>query len=106
MNFPLSARYRTARNLSVDPAIKLAFGTRLDVVIVDGTAVLKDLSEIPGPVLDVFAEQAGWDPRDSDGNVFIEVAPGRVLAWRQENELAGRVLMRDGKWLDDEKDRS
>ena len=99
-------RYRTALNLRTNPEVKLAFGTLWDVVIVDGTAVVTDLDEIPSQVLDRFAEQAGWDPRASGGNAFIEVTPRRVLAWRHENELAGRVLMRDGEWLDDKEDRS
>jgi len=98
-------RYRTALNLEVNPEVKLAFGTLEDVVIVDGTALIKGLGEIPGTVLDAFADQAGWDPRHSDGNVFIEVAPRRVLAWRQEDEFAGRVLMRAGEWLDEEEVR-
>jgi NADPH-dependent FMN reductase len=25
--------------------------------------------------------------------------PRRIQAWREENELAGRDLMRDGRWL-------
>ena len=96
------SRYRTALNLAANPEVKLAFGTLWDVVIVDGTADVRELSEISGSVLDEFAEQAGWDPRGSEGNAIIEVKPRRVLAWRQENELTGRVLMRGGEWLDEE----
>jgi hypothetical protein len=26
--------------------------------------------------------------------------PDRIQAWRESNELAGRLLMRGGEWLD------
>jgi len=97
-------RYRTVLNLEGQPEAKLAFGTLWDVVIVEGSAVVRGLGDVGEPALDRFAEQAGWDPRSSGGNVIIEVTPRRVLAWRQENELAGRVLMRRGEWLEPEED--
>ena len=94
--------YRTARNLAARPRVQLAFGGLRDVVLVHGTAVVRDLTEISVEVVDEFARQAGFDPRASGGYGFIEVRPERVLAWRQENELDGRVLMRDGAWVDEE----
>jgi len=96
------ARYRTARNLRSRPQVRLAFGSLYDVVIADGIARVTDLAEVPDGVLEGFAEQAGWDPRASEGNAFLTVRLRRVLAWRQENELEGRVLMRDGRWIDEE----
>jgi hypothetical protein len=95
-------RYRTVRNAASHPEVRLAVGTTGDVVILEGTAVVRDLDEVAGGVLDSFAGKAGWDPRHSAGNVAIEVTPQRVLTWRHENELDGRVLMRDGVWLDEE----
>lgn len=32
--------------------------------------------------------------------VYLRVKPHSVKAWREENELPGRELMRDGVWLD------
>jgi general stress protein 26 len=96
------ARYRTVENLRADPEVRLAFGSLRDVVMIHGTAEVRDLSGVPDEVVDGYVAQAGWDPRDSDGNAFVEITPRRVLAWRQENELEGRVLMRDGDWLDGE----
>ncbi len=98
-------RYRTVQNLMANPEVRLAFGSLRDVVIVEGSAAVRDLDEFPGPAIDRFAARAGWDPRRSEGNAIIEVAPRRVLAWREENELEGRILMRDGVWLDDEEER-
>ena len=30
----------------------------------------------------------------------LVLRPERIQAWRESNELAGRLLMRDGAWLD------
>ncbi len=47
-----------------------------------------------------YAGQADWDPREeSDSYVFVLLRPTRVQAWREANELAGKLLMRDGVWL-------
>jgi hypothetical protein len=96
------AGYRTAQNLVSNPGVKLAIGTLHDVVIVEGVAAVLDVGEADARALDNLAEQGGWDPRHSEGQAIIEVTPRRVLAWRRENELRGRVLMRDGRWLDEE----
>ena len=45
--------------------------------------------------------EAAWDPRhEPEPYVFILLRPRRVQGWREANELAGRVLMRAGEWLD------
>ncbi len=48
---------------------------------------------------DAYAAQADWDPRGSRGYVWLVLRPVRVQAWRDENEIADRTLMRDGTWL-------
>jgi hypothetical protein len=30
---------------------------------------------------------------------WLRVVPRRIQAWREENELAGREVMREGRWL-------
>jgi hypothetical protein len=96
------AAYRTARNLAARPRVRLAFGDLRDVVIVDGLATVQAVGEVSAEVVDEFSRQAGFDPRHHGGYAFMVVTPQRVLAWRQENELEGRVLMRDGVWIDEE----
>ncbi|MCJ7726630.1 MAG: pyridoxamine 5'-phosphate oxidase family protein, partial [Acidimicrobiia bacterium] len=96
------ARYRTAQNLASNPGVKLAFGTLSDVVIVEGVAVVCDIDDVAAAALDHFTVQGGWDPRRAEGHAIIEVTPRRVLAWCRENELKGRLLMRDGRWLDED----
>lgn len=100
MSTPLG--YRTSRNLAARPEVRLSFGGLRDVVLMHGEATVRDLAETPDEVVDEFSRMAGFDPRKHDGYAFIEVRPRRVLAWRQENELEGRVLMRDGVWVDEE----
>ena len=31
--------------------------------------------------------------------VYLHVTPTEIRAWREANELSGRLLMRDGVWL-------
>jgi hypothetical protein len=47
-----------------------------------------------------YADQAAWNPRrEAEPYVFILLRPRRVQAWREANELSGKLLMRDGEWL-------
>ena len=47
-----------------------------------------------------YADQADWDPRRlPEPYVFLFLRPRRVQAWRESNELSGRLLMRDSEWL-------
>ncbi|MEU8803815.1 hypothetical protein [Spirillospora sp. NPDC048819] len=40
------------------------------------------------------------DPRESTTPYhWFRITPRRVQAWREVNELAGRELMREGRWL-------
>ena len=49
---------------------------------------------------DLFAERSGFDPRElSSPYAYLRVTPRRVQAWREENELDEREIMRDGRWL-------
>ena len=48
------------------------------------------------------AAAGGFDARDEpEPYVLIRLTPARVLAWRDVEELAGRVIMRDGQWVAD-----
>ena len=89
----------TARNLTGSTHARLAVGPTRDVVMIDA---------VPEAAVDVTADealgaayvaQADWDPRGAAGYVFCVLRPVRVQAWREANEIAGRTLMRDGRWL-------
>jgi hypothetical protein len=89
----------TARNLRASGRARLGVGPTRDVVMVD--AVLEKAVEVgdDDALGEAYAAQADWDPRDSTGYEFLVLRPVRVQAWREANEITGRDLMRDGRWL-------
>ena len=89
----------TARNLTASGVARLAMGPTRDVVMIDARveeAVAVAAEGAPGAA---YAEQADWDPRGSTGYVFFVLRPIRIQAWREVNEIPGRTLMREGRWL-------
>jgi hypothetical protein len=90
---------RTGRNLLASGKARLGLGLTRDVVLVEGT--VRALDEVPGDVGDAFAAKTGFDPRvEPNPYTFFEITPVRVQAWREADELTGRVLMRDGRWIE------
>ncbi|MFE1579448.1 pyridoxamine 5'-phosphate oxidase family protein [Streptomyces fradiae] len=90
----------TARNLTPRGPVRLSLGHTRDVVLVDGLAEAVEGRDLPIASADAFTAKLGWDPRDREPWVYLRVTPRSVKAWREENELPGRLLMRDGAWLD------
>jgi hypothetical protein len=86
----------TGRNMSRGGRVRAGIGALRDVTIIDGS---------PEPARDegtkdAFAAKHGWDPRrEADDYAYFRLIPDRVQAWREANELPGRLLMRDGNWL-------
>ncbi|WP_137989357.1 pyridoxamine 5'-phosphate oxidase family protein [Streptomyces vilmorinianum] len=89
----------TARNLTPDGEIRLSLGHTRDVVLIEGSAEAVEGADLPKASADAFAAKLDWDPRDRSAWIYLRVTPRSVKAWREENELAERVLMRDGAWL-------
>ncbi|MEV4949071.1 pyridoxamine 5'-phosphate oxidase family protein [Streptomyces sp. NPDC053755] len=90
----------TGRNLLADGRVRLALGPTRDVVVVDGTAEPVDLADLAPGTGDAFEAKTGFDPRELDEPYqYFLIRPRRVQAWREANELRGRHLMRDGRWL-------
>ena len=49
---------------------------------------------------DAHTEHTGFDARaEPNDYVYLRVTPAEIRAWREANELRGRLLMRDGVWL-------
>ena len=91
---------RTARNLIRAGQARVALGPTRDVVVIDGTveevAIGTDVE-----LEDAHAQATGFDPRTLAAEyVYLRITPQRIQAWREENELAGRDLMRHGSWLE------
>jgi hypothetical protein len=95
----LEERSVTARNITVSGVARLAVGPTRDVALIDVVLERSVGVDDDGPLGEAYAAQADWDPRGIPGYVFLVLRPTRIQAWRESNELTGRVLMRDGAWL-------
>lgn len=91
----------TGAALERDGRVRVAVGRTRDVTIIDGVATSLPLEAIPSERADAFTAHAGFDPRRAPGFRWYLVTPQRVQAWREADEIAGRSLMRDGRWLTD-----
>jgi hypothetical protein len=90
----------TARNLLADARVRIGVGLTRDVVLIEGTAQPITPEELPKETGDAFAVKTGFDPRTlSSPYLYFRIRPVWVKAWREEDELEGRDLMRDGRWL-------
>jgi hypothetical protein len=91
----------TARNLLASREARVAVSETRDVVIID-TAVEGAIpsADLPVPVGDAYAAVTGWDPRTLGApHTYFRLAPVRIQAWREINEIDGRDLMLGGQWI-------
>ena len=96
--FATTAASPTARNLAANPSVQVGIGQTRDVVLVRGT--IEVLPEISSSLGDAFAAKAGFDPRTlSTAYPYFRLTPRTIQVWREEDELAGRWVMRGGVWL-------
>ena len=98
--FATLANGPTGRNLRDGGTVRVALDGTRDVVLVDGEAESLPLDAVPDLVARAFAARTEFDPRaEPEAYVWIRVRPRWVRAWRNVEELRGRVVMRDGVWL-------
>lgn len=91
----------TARNVREEPRVRLGLPDTFDVVLLQGEAECFPDRDVPEDAAEAFAAKFGWDPRaEKDPYLYVRVVPKVVRAWRGEPELRGRVIMRDGAWLE------
>ncbi|TFE55635.1 pyridoxamine 5'-phosphate oxidase [Streptomyces sp. ICN441] len=90
----------TARNPTPRGEAVVTVGPATDVVHLSGTAETMECDALAPDSADAFSAKLGWDPRGGTQRVFLRITPHTVKAWREENEQPGRLLMRDGRWLD------
>jgi hypothetical protein len=97
----VEARSRTARNLAEQSTVRMGVGPTRDVVLID--AVLESTTEVsqaPPELAEGYAAQSDWDPREAgEGYVYLVLRPIRIQAWREVDELSGRTIMTNGRWL-------
>ena len=89
----------TGRNFAASGTARLGLGETRDVCMIEGDVEAFDIDALPQERGDRFAERTGFDPRALTGYRWFRISPRRVQAWREANEIAGRELMRDGRWL-------
>jgi hypothetical protein len=89
----------TARNVRAAGRARLAVGPTRDVVMIDAELEREVAVAEDEELGEAYAAQADWDPRQDTGYVFLVLRPVRLQAWREADELAGRTLMREGRWL-------
>jgi hypothetical protein len=90
----------TGRNLAASRVVRLGLGDTRDVSMIDGEVEVLEMGELSQEAGDRFAARTGFDPRTLTAHYrWFRVTPRRIQAWREDNELAGRELMRDGRWL-------
>jgi general stress protein 26 len=88
----------TARNLRRGRRVRAGVGPTRDVTMIEGHAELLSDEERIG-LDDAIVAIYEWDPRTSPNYQMFRIVPRRIQAWREENEIEGRDLMRDGQWL-------
>ena len=90
----------TGRNLAASRVVRLGLGPTRDVTMIEGVVEVLEIDALPTERADLFAEHTDFDPRaESTPYRWFRVVPRRIQAWREANELPGRELMRDGRWL-------
>ena len=100
LTFATLVRSRTVRDLRRAGRARVALPSARDVVILDGAVTIVPLAA-DDALAAAFAARIGWDPRgDHDEYTLFCVTPDRIQAWRDVAELAGREIMRDGRWLE------
>ena len=94
------AASRTAKNLTPGREVRLAGGTPADAIVVEARVIETQLAEAAPDVAEGFAKAMGWDPRQAgQGWAFFRLRPSRIQAYRGYDELEGRDVMRNSRWL-------
>ena len=91
---------KTARNLAMNPAARVARGAPADAIVIDAQMIesraVEDSAELAGG----FAAAVGWDPREvGEGWMFFRLRPNRIQAFRGYDEIEGRDVMLRSRWL-------
>ncbi|MEU3888837.1 pyridoxamine 5'-phosphate oxidase family protein [Streptomyces sp. NPDC029041] len=98
--FATPASSPTGRNLAASGRARVGIGPTRDVVMVEGAVETVQPGELTEQDAELFAAKTGFDPRRlATPYLYFRVVPQRVQAWREADELDGRELMRDGRWL-------
>ncbi len=91
----------TARNIEATGIARASFGDTDDVIIVVAEAEITAYTSASPAMVKAFERGVGWGPSgQEDGFSLVTMRPKTILAWNGVDELDGRLLMRNGLWLD------
>jgi len=91
---------RTARNMKANRAVRVAGGSPSDAIMIDAEVVESPAVDDSAELARGFAAAVGWNPREvAKGWIFFRLRPTRIQAYRGYDELDGRDVMRDSRWL-------
>ncbi|MEW2615271.1 pyridoxamine 5'-phosphate oxidase family protein [Streptomyces sp. NPDC047880] len=98
--FATPASSPTGRNLAASGRARVGIGPTRDVVMVEGVVETVQPGELTEQDAELFAAKTGFDPRRlATPYLYFRIVPRRIQAWQEADELDGRELMRDGRWL-------
>jgi hypothetical protein len=91
---------RTATNISTGGNVRLAVGSPADAIMIAALLVESTPAQEAPEVAAGFSAAVGWDPREvGPGWAFYRLRPTRIQAYRGYDELEGRDVMRNSRWL-------
>ncbi len=91
---------KTARNLAMNPAAKVARGAPSDAVLLDVQMIDGGPVEDSPGLCQGFAAAVGWDPGEAgQGWMFFRLRPNRIQAFRGYDEIEDRDVMLRSRWL-------
>ncbi len=68
--------------------------------MIEGDVEVLEIDALPKQRGDRFAARTGFGPRAlARPYRWFRISARRIQAWREVNELPGRELVRDGRWL-------
>lgn len=91
---------RSVRNLRDSGAAKVAIGSAQDVVLIEADVTISDPRSASAELAAAF-DHLPLNPTRVPGVVLLLLRPKKISAWRELSEMADRVVMRNGSWLDE-----
>lgn len=92
------ARTPTGQNVRAEGRARLGLGAVRDLAMIDGTAQIAPIDTMIDREASAYVTKHNSDPR-TWADSLVRVRAERIQAWREENELTGRTIMRHGRWI-------
>jgi hypothetical protein len=91
---------KTARNMEMNPVVRIARGAPSDAIVIEAQMIESRLAKDASDLATGFAANCGWDPREEgEGWAFFRLRPTRIQAFRGYEEVQGRDVMIRSEWL-------